>query len=132
MSLHEDYVRRARVVSVVDGDTVDLDIDLGWHLTQRIRLRLEGIDTAELRPRRDSFDDEHDRQAHITAAHAARDFTIEWTASPPPNIEKWPFLLQSTDLDHNAGSFGRSLGDLIRPSNGASLVDALIEAGHAQ
>lgn len=45
-----DYTYRARIRKVVDGDTVDVDIDLGfntWMMNQR--LRLAGIDTPELR-----------------------------------------------------------------------------------
>ena len=45
------YTYAARLVRVVDGDTVDLDIDLGFHITVRERFRLAGIDTPELRDR---------------------------------------------------------------------------------
>ena len=38
---------RAKVVRVVDGDTVDLDVDLGFYMTTRIRARLLGVDTPE-------------------------------------------------------------------------------------
>ena len=39
------------VVKVVDGDTVDLNIDLGFNLTKKERVRLAGIDTPESRTR---------------------------------------------------------------------------------
>ena len=38
-----EYV--AKVVRVVDGDTLDVDIDLGFDLTLRERVRLYGINT---------------------------------------------------------------------------------------
>ena len=41
------YTYRAKLVKVVDGDTVDLDVDLGFHTTLRIRGRLIGVDTPE-------------------------------------------------------------------------------------
>jgi len=44
------YVYKAIVVKIVDGDTIDLDIDLGmfcWLKDQRVRLK--GIDTPEIR-----------------------------------------------------------------------------------
>lgn len=41
------HTYRALVVRVVDGDTVDLDVDLGFHLTARIRARLARVDTPE-------------------------------------------------------------------------------------
>jgi micrococcal nuclease len=44
MSLYE---YRATVVNVVDGDTIDLDVALGFHVTSRERVRLNGINTPE-------------------------------------------------------------------------------------
>ena len=41
------YTYRARLVRCVDGDTADLDIDLGFYLTARVRCRLIGVDTPE-------------------------------------------------------------------------------------
>ena len=42
---------QAKVRRVVDGDTLDLDIDLGFHITLSERVRLMGIDTPETRSR---------------------------------------------------------------------------------
>lgn len=41
------YQYKARLVRCVDGDTADLDVDLGFHLTVRIRGRLLGVNTPE-------------------------------------------------------------------------------------
>lgn len=41
------YEYRATVVRWIDGDTVDLNVDLGFHLTMAGRFRLDGIDTPE-------------------------------------------------------------------------------------
>jgi micrococcal nuclease len=41
------YEYRATVIRWVDGDTVDLNVDLGFHLTLAGRFRLTGIDTPE-------------------------------------------------------------------------------------
>jgi len=38
---------RGKIVRVVDGDTVDLDVDLGFHVHTKIRCRLVGVDTPE-------------------------------------------------------------------------------------
>ena len=40
-------VYRAKVNRVVDGDTVDFDVDLGFHISISIRTRLLGVDTPE-------------------------------------------------------------------------------------
>lgn len=42
-----DYTYSAELVRVVDGDTYDLDVDLGFHTTKRIRIRMVDIDTHE-------------------------------------------------------------------------------------
>lgn len=38
-----------KIKRVIDGDTVDVDIDLGFHITLSQRVRLKGIDAAEIR-----------------------------------------------------------------------------------
>lgn len=39
----------ARLVGVVDGDTIDVEVDLGFYLHQEMRLRLRGVNTPEIR-----------------------------------------------------------------------------------
>lgn len=41
------YEYRARVLRVVDGDTVDFEVDLGFSVKIKIRTRLAGVDTPE-------------------------------------------------------------------------------------
>ena len=41
------YKYRAKLIRCVDGDTADLEIDLGFYMTARIRCRLLGVDTPE-------------------------------------------------------------------------------------
>ena len=46
------YEYRSKVVKVVDGDTIDVDIDLGFDVVlSKQRIRLYGIDTPECRTR---------------------------------------------------------------------------------
>lgn len=45
----DQFWRRATVARVVDGDTIDFDIDLGWDLTLRERCRLLDVNTPEMR-----------------------------------------------------------------------------------
>ena len=42
------YRYRAKLVRVVDGDTIDLDIDLGFYIRITERVRLEGVNTPEI------------------------------------------------------------------------------------
>lgn len=41
------HIYRAKIIKIVDGDTVDFDVDLGFHASIRIRTRLIGVDTPE-------------------------------------------------------------------------------------
>ncbi len=41
------YEYRAKVLRVVDGDTVDFEVDLGFRVSVKVRTRLEGVDTPE-------------------------------------------------------------------------------------
>jgi micrococcal nuclease len=43
------YTYRASIVRVVDGDTFDAEVDLGFYMVARIRFRLAGVDTPEVR-----------------------------------------------------------------------------------
>ena len=46
------YEYNVKVVKIVDGDTVDVDIDLGFGMTyKKQRVRMKGIDTPESRTR---------------------------------------------------------------------------------
>lgn len=48
------YTFRAVVTNVVDGDTLDCDIDVGFKVHMHQRVRLHGVNTPELRSRLDS------------------------------------------------------------------------------
>lgn len=56
---------RAQLIKVVDGDTVDVSVDLGFRLHQDMRLRLLGINTPELLSK---------SETERLAAQAARDY----------------------------------------------------------
>lgn len=45
--MYNMYEYKAKVVNVVDGDTMDLEVDLGFRIYHKIRVRLLGINTPE-------------------------------------------------------------------------------------
>lgn len=47
--MKDDYVRAATVVRIVDGDSVSVDVNLGFYVTVRMSCRLAGINAIELR-----------------------------------------------------------------------------------
>ncbi|MCA9693084.1 MAG: hypothetical protein R3A51_11295 [Nannocystaceae bacterium] len=59
------YEYRARVQRVIDGDTFDFDVDVGFYISLRMRVRLRGVNTPELRG------DERERGL------AAKEFVVE-------------------------------------------------------
>ena len=105
-----------RVLRVVDGDTVDVEMDLGLRLYRHERIRFDGINAPEVRG--------HER----AAGEAAKLFVATWIderANKRP-VRKWPFLLETTG---ESGGFGRWAGVLYHETE--SLHDALLKSGHA-
>lgn len=105
------YEYRAILEKVVDGDTVDIWIDLGFSIRMKERLRLYGIDTAELRSR-----DPEEKEL----AYKAKDRLVELL----PN----EFIIR-THKD-GRGKFGRILAELI--VDDVNLNQLLIEEGLAK
>lgn len=95
----------ATVVRVVDGDTVELDLDLGWHLTLRRSCRLVGINAPE-------------RATEFGPA------ATSYLRVLLPVGSKVTFL--STRLD----KYGRPLGKIFYGIS--DIGQALIDAGHAE
>ena len=89
------YEYKCKMVKVVDGDTIDVDIDLGFGVWMRNqRIRLYGIDTPESRTR-----DLEEKKYGL----AAKDFLIKWTNAGG--------LTLKTHKD-DRGKFGRILGEI--------------------
>ena len=98
------------VVDVIDGDTIDADIDVGFHMTFNSRFRLLVANTPER------------RKATMDAYHAATDFTKAWCEDHAGHIE-----IETMEKD----SFGRWLALFRCQLSGEYLNQALIDAGHS-
>ena len=89
------YEYKCKMVKVIDGDTIDVDIDLGFGVwMQKQRIRLYGIDTPESRT-----SDLEEKKYGL----AAKDFLIKWTNAGG--------LTLKTHKD-DRGKFGRILGEI--------------------
>ena len=91
------YEYTCEVKRVVDGDTVDVVLDLGFDVSYTCRVRLYGIDTPESRTRNK---DEKARGKMATA------FLTE-------SIEKGKQVVIQTKLKDSKGKYGRVLGDVV-------------------
>ncbi len=98
---------------VVDGDTIDATIDLGFDTWKKTRIRFYGINTPESRTR-----DLEEKKRGL----AAKDRLIEILKA---NDNK--FVLKS----HGVGKYGRCLGELYVETLGeVSVQQTLINEGH--
>ena len=102
------YEYTCRVLDVVDGDTVDVLISLGFRMTTVQRIRLSGVDCPEIHAK-----DEFERRA----AQEAKQFTQNWVevnqlTNKGVLIEEFPLAI-STLKDPD--SFGRWLGTIFVP-----------------
>ena len=109
------YEYKAKLLRVIDGDTVDCVIDLGFNVRLKERVRLKGIDTPETRTR-----DLEEKAKGL----AAKDRVIEIFQ----DVEEFTI---KTELD-NKGKYGRLLGTIMLPDRNISLNQMLLNEGHAK
>ena len=105
------YEYSASLIRCVDGDTVDVLVDLGFNITKKERVRLLGIDTPE-----SSTKDLVEKKLGIEA----KEYITEWFA------QNTPFRLQTTKDD----KYGRILGVFIG-QDGKTLNTLLVDLGYA-
>jgi micrococcal nuclease len=129
------YKYSATVVKIVDGDTIDISIDLGFKISIAERVRLYGIDTPETYGVKKG-------SAEYNAGKAATAFVEQWLrdcdAHPVGNAGEYPrqpmqITIQSYDgKELHTGKYGRWIADVYRPGDLTSLSAALAAAGHAK
>jgi len=107
------YEYKAQIDRVVDGDTVDASIDLGFDIWYKARVRLAGIDAWESRTR-----DPAEKKKGLAAKARLQELVDG----------KGVILKTSKD---SKGKFGRVLADLILPEDKTNINQLLIDEGHA-
>ena len=91
------YEYGCKVTRVVDGDTIDVDLDLGFDIIYKCRVRLYGIDTPESRTR-----DKDEKARGKLAAKFLQDA-----------IKNGKHVILQTQLKDSKGKFGRVLASVI-------------------
>ena len=105
------YKYNAKLDRVVDGDTVDALVDLGFDTWKKVRIRMQGMNAPESRTR-----DLEEK----TRGLAAKQFVIDILKKHHNN-----FILHSQGV----GKYGRCLGEIFLGD--VKLNDLLISEGHA-
>ena len=111
-----------RVVSidkVVDGDTIDVTIDLGFDLSKKERVRVAGVDTPEKRTR------------NLEEKALGLDATAWIKDHLEGAIDGDDDLIIRTELDGGVGKYGRLLGWLYIGDATVSLNEKMIDEGYA-
>ena len=103
------YTYKAKLDRVIDGDTIDANIDLGFDITIHKRIRLAGIDTPESRTR-----DQQEKKRGL----ASKAKLVEL-------LDDGDFVLESKEV----GKYGRVLGTLL--IGDININKTLVEEGFA-
>ena len=104
---------------MVDGDTIDVTIDLGFDLYKKERVRIAGVDTPEKRTR-----DLEEKALGIDATNWLKE-KLEGA------IDGDDDLIIRTELDGGVGKYGRLLGWCYIGDSDSSLNEMMITEGYA-
>ena len=111
--MFEYYVKK--VTKVVDGDTLDVDIDLGFDISFSSRVRLAGIDTPESR----------------TSDKMEKSLGLEAKAFLKHSIENAKSVVIKTEKMDSSEKYGRILGWVFLDGSDKSINEEMIRVGHA-
>ena len=111
--------RVTEINKVVDGDTIDVTIDLGFDLYKKERVRIAGVDTPEKRTR-----ELEEKELGIDATNWMKE-NLEGA------IDGDDELTIRTELKGGVGKYGRLLGWLYVGDEEISLNELMIQEGYA-
>ena len=104
---------------MVDGDTIDVIIDLGFDLYKKERVRVAGVDTPEKRTR------------NLEEKELGIDATNWLTEQLDSAIDGEDDLVIRTEIDGGFGKYGRLLGWLYIGEDTESINERMIREGYA-
>jgi micrococcal nuclease len=111
--MFEYYVKK--VTKVVDGDTIDVDIDLGFNISFSSRVRLAGIDTPESR----------------TTDKMEKALGLESKEYLKKAIDASKTVVIKTEKMDSSEKYGRILGWLFLDGSKVSVNEQMIADGYA-
>ena len=104
-----------KVLKVVDGDTIDVDIDLGFSISYTQRVRLAGIDAPESRTR-----DKKEKALGLEVKDKLK-----------KAIDAATKIVIKTEKPDSSEKYGRILGWVFLDDNKVSINQTLIDEGYA-
>lgn len=107
--------RVKKLLGVVDGDTIDVDIDLGFDISLMKRVRMAGIDTPESR----------------TSDKAEKVLGLESKEYLKKHIKDAQQIVIKTELPDSSEKYGRILGWIYIDGATKSINEVMIEDGYA-
>jgi len=107
--------RVKKVLKVIDGDTIDVVIDLGFDISIEQRVRLAGIDTPESRT--------SDKQEKV--------YGLEAKNLLKKQLKEAKEIVIKTEKPDSTGKFGRVLGWLHLDGANTSFNETMIATGYA-
>ena len=110
------YTYEVKDFKVIDGDTVDCAIDVGFGITIYERVRIYGINAPEIRTR-----DLEEKEQGLRAKDRAQEYL--------DSAGRLPLVLRSMKF---RGKFGRVLGDLHIDGTEHTLAETLVNEGLAE
>jgi endonuclease YncB( thermonuclease family) len=105
----------AIITRVVDGDTLDAELDLGWHIAYHAKIRLAGVNCPEM---------------STPEGPVARAFTVNALNQLMPLGDDGPLAAHVTVVSHSLDKYGRVLATVLLGPND-SLNARLLDAGQA-
>lgn len=116
MADKDPYIYRIKnILKVVDGDTIDADIDLGFSISLEKRIRLAGIDTPESRTT-----DAYEKKLGLEVK--------EWLKE---RLNFAKDILIKTELPDSTEKYGRIIGHLYINGEEVSINNQMIVEGYA-
>lgn len=114
MSAAKLFHYKAQIERVIDGDTIDVILDLGFDIQMNSRIRFDGINAPEARTK-----DPVEKEAGL----AAKRYVEDWI-----NAQEGTVIIQTSLGDGD--KYGRVLGRVLN-EEGDCLNDEMVSLGHA-
>ncbi len=96
----------ATVIRIIDGDTIEMDIDLGFRVRMKTSVRVSGINAPEM---------------PTAEGQAARLFLAQYI----------PVNTRGVLTSHSLDKYGRVLGDFLPDGSQHTIGDVMVSSGHA-